>query len=224
MECAWGSAAEKKFRASSYLPGNRQHSLRPTLPTDNSRDLWRRFPAESQAHLAAEQLKSAMAGDPSIRINEIRSLRKTGGGRNKSCGAADRSKVLGAQEINSEILRTRKNLLQLILGAESNRGGPGGGGGGLGFGPAVAEGGGNGASWRCGTGGAGSYGRRQTGHCKGSARRRTSAGNGAGGPGGGSGDGSGVGGRVAETVVAFWCGSAAEPALVVVDRRGLVAE
>src|SRR5258708_17066417 len=101
-----------------------------------------------------------MAGGPRIRMNEIRLVAEDSSVAGIKVAAQLTSKVLGAQgDKFREIFEDPQKLLQLILAAESNRGGSGGGGGGLGFGPGGGGGGTGGsgaASWSGGTGGSGS--------------------------------------------------------------------
>src|SRR5258707_4422494 len=126
-----------------------------------------------------------MAGDPSIRINEIRFVAEDSSVAGIKVAAQLTSKVLGAQgDKFREIFEDPQKLLQLILAAESNRGGSGGGGG-LGFGPG---GGGGGGGTNGGTGGGGSLWEA------GKAGPATSSGTG-GGPGGGLGHRKGSSGR-----------------------------
>src|SRR5882762_8682727 len=149
----------------------------------------RAFPSgNAKPSSLAEQLKTAMAGDPSIRINEIRFVAEDSSVAGIKVAAQLTSKVLGAQgDKFREIFEDPQKLLQLILAAESNRGGSGGGGG-LGFGPGGGGGGGTsgGASWSGGTGGGGSLWE--------AGKPGTATGSGTGGgPGGGLGSGTGAG-------------------------------
>src|SRR5882762_7937156 len=150
----------------------------------------RAFPSgNAKPSSLAEQLKTAMAGDPSIRINEIRFVAEDSSVAGIKVAAQLTSKVLGAQgDKFREIFEDPQKLLQLILAAESNHGGSGGGGG-LGFGPGGGGGGGGtsgGASWSGGTGGGGSVWE--------AGKPGTATGSGTGsGPGGGLGSGTGAG-------------------------------
>jgi hypothetical protein len=188
------AAAEKSFAQLLTSSGIASIHFAPNLTQPQFARFVRAFPSgNAKPSSLAEQLKTAMAGDPSIRINEIRFVAEDGSVAGIKVAAQLTSKVLGAQgDKFREIFEDPQKLLQLILAAESNRGGPGGGGGGgLGFGP--GGGGGSGASsWSGGTGGAGSLweaGKPGTASGVGPG----GGGTGAGGPGGG-GDGSGVGG------------------------------
>ncbi|HET7106667.1 MAG TPA: HEAT repeat domain-containing protein [Candidatus Acidoferrum sp.] len=198
------AAAEKSFAQLLISSGIASIHFAPNLTQPQFARFVRAFPSGNAKPTAlAEQLKSAMAGDPSIRINEIRFVAEDGSVAGIKVAAQLTSKVLGAQgDKFREIFEDPQKLLQLILAAESNRGGPGGGGGGLGFGPGGGGGGGGtggGASWSGGTGGAGSLWEAgkpgtATGSGTGSGGGIGGGGTGPGGPGGGGGDGSGAGG------------------------------
>src|ERR1700676_224874 len=189
------AAAEKSFAQLLTSSGIASIHFAPNLTQPQFARFARAFPSgNAKPSSLAEQLKTAMAGDPSIRINEIRFVAEDSSVAGIKVAAQLTSKVLGAQgDKFREIFEDPQKLLQLILAAESNRGGSGGGGGGLGFGPGGGAGGsgtgGSGAaSWSGGTGGSGSL-------CEaGKPGAATGTGAGAGGPGGGGGDGKGTGG------------------------------
>lgn len=189
------AAAEKSFAQLLTSSGIASIHFAPNLTQPQFARFVRAFPSgNAKPNSLAEQLKSAMAGDPSIRINEIRFVAEDGSVAGIKVAAQLTSKVLGAQgDKFREIFEDPQKLLQLILAAESNRGGPGGGGGGLGFGPGGGGGGTGGsgaASWSGGTGGAGSlWEAGKPGTATGSGPG--GGGTGAGGPGGGDGSGSG---------------------------------
>jgi hypothetical protein len=196
------AAAEKSFAQLLTSSGIASIHFAPNLTQPQFARFVRAFPSgNAKPSSLAEQLKTAMAGDPSIRINEIRFVAEDGSVAGIKVAAQLTSKVLGAQgDKFREIFEDPQKLLQLILAAESNRGGSGGGGGGLGFGPG---GGGTsgGASWSGGTGGAGSLweagkpgtasGSGTGGGTGGGTGPGGGGGTGASGPGGGGGDGSG---------------------------------
>jgi hypothetical protein len=190
------AAAEKSFAQLLTTSGIASIHFAPNLTQPQFARFVRAFPSgNAKPSSLAEQLKTAMAGDPSIRINEIRFVAEDGSVAGIKVAAQLTSKVLGAQgDKFREIFEDPQKLLQLILAAESNRGGSGGGGGGLGFGPGGGGGtGGSGAaSWSGGTGGSGSLweaGKPGTASGTGTG----GGGTGAGGPGSGGGDGSGSG-------------------------------
>ena len=135
----------------------------------------------------AEQLKSALAGETSIKVNEIRYVAEDSSIAGVKVAAQLTAKVLGAQgDKFRDFLEDPNKLLQMILAAESNRGGSGGGaagGGGPGFG-GVPGGAGSGG----GTGG-GSGLTAVTGSGPGGSLWETAGGTGPGGGGTGGGPG-----------------------------------
>jgi hypothetical protein len=110
----------------------------------------RGFPSGNAKPTAlAEQLKSALAGDTSIKINEIRYVAEDSSVAGIKVAAQLTAKVLGAHgDKFKDFLDDPNKLLQMILAAESSRGptGSGGGGPGAGFGPAGSAGGGTAAA------------------------------------------------------------------------------
>src|SRR5690349_16815468 len=192
------AAAEKSFAQLLTSSGIASIHFAPNLTQPQFARFVRAFPSgNAKPSSLAEQLKTAMAGDPSIRINEIRFVAEDGSVAGIKVAAQLTSKVLGAQgDKFREIFEDPQKLLQLILAAESNRGGSGGGGGGLGFGPGGGGGGTGGsgaASWSGGTGGAGSlWEAGKPGTATGGGPG--GGGTGSGGPGGEGGDGGGGGG------------------------------
>jgi hypothetical protein len=143
----------------------------------------RAFPAgTSKPNQLAEQLKAALSGESSIRINEIRFVAEDSSVAGIKVAAQLTAKALGAQSDQlRDIFEDPNKLLQLILAAESNRGGGGAGpGGGSGSGAPSS-----GASWSGGMGAGGSLW---------DAGKPSSSGGGSGGgTGGGSGGGNGSG-------------------------------
>jgi hypothetical protein len=145
----------------------------------------RGFPSgNAKPNALAEQLKSAMAGDTSIRINEIRYIAEDSSVAGIKMAANLTAKVLGAQgDKFRDFFDDPNKLLQMILAAESSRG-PGGGG----SGPGVGGGGGGvgagsaGTLWDTGAGSGASGG--------------TGGGGGSPGAGGVAGGSSAPGGRV----------------------------
>src|SRR5882757_3352288 len=113
----------------------------------------RGFPSGNAKPTAlAEQLKSALAGDTSIKINEIRYVAEDSSVAGIKMAANLTAKVLGAQgDKFRDFFDDPNKLLQMILAAESSRG-PGGGGSGPG------SGGGGGVGSSGGTGGGGGLG------------------------------------------------------------------
>jgi hypothetical protein len=134
----------------------------------------RAFPSgNTKASALAEQLKTALGGDTTIKLNEIRYVAEDSSVAGIKVAAQLTAKALGAQgDKFRELFEDPNKMLQMILAAESFRGGGGGGGmGGPGHGP-----GGAGPGFGLGGGGTGG------------------SGGGAGGPGTGGGTGSGTGG------------------------------
>lgn len=198
------AAAEKSFAQLLTNSGIASIHFAPSLTQPQFARFVRAFPSgNAKPSSLAEQLKTALAGDTGIKINEIRFVAEDGSVAGIKVAAQLTSKVLGAQgDKLRDVFEDPQKLLQLILAAESNRGGSGGGGGGgLGFGPGGGgagggtgagdpgggSGGGAGASWSGGTGGGGSLWEA------GKPGTSTGAGSTGGGPGGG-GVGEGFGG------------------------------
>ena len=120
----------------------------------------RGFPSGNAKPTAlAEQLKSALAGDTSIKINEIRYVAEDSSVAGIKMAANLTAKVLGAQgDKFRDFFDDPNKLLQMILAAESSRG-PGGGGSGPGVGGGGGVGtGGAGTLWDTGAGSGGGYG------------------------------------------------------------------
>jgi len=185
------AAAEKSFAQLLTSSGIASIHFATNLAQPQFARFVRAFPSgNAKPSSLAEQLKTALAGDPSIKINEIRFVAEDGSVAGIKVAAQLTSKVLGAAgDKLRDVFEDPQKLLQLILAAESNRGA--GGGGGLGFGPGGGAGGGSGASWSGGTGGGGSL------WDAGKPGTATGTGGGAasgGGPGGGSAGGTGGGG------------------------------
>jgi hypothetical protein len=203
-----GSAAgERSFALLLTSSGIASIHFSPSLQQGQFARFVRAFPSgNAKPSSLAEQLKSALAGETGIRINEIRFVAEDGSVAGLKVAAQLTAKALGASSDRmKDIFEDPNKLLQLILAAESNRGGPGGGpggGSGSGFGgDSAGSGGGSGSSWTGGTGGGGSLWEagKAAGSGSGGAGAAT-AGSGSGGSGGagtgvaGTGDGSGSGG------------------------------
>jgi len=186
------AAGEKSFAQLLTSSGIASIHFAPNLTQPQFARFVRAFPSgNAKPSSLAEQLKTALAGDPSIKINEIRFVAEDGSVAGIKVAAQLTSKVLGAQgDKLRDMFEDPQKLLQLILAAESNRGA---GGGGMGFGPGgggPGGGGGSGATWSGGTGGGGSL--WEAGK-PGSGGGGLGGGGGFGG-GGGPGDGGGGGG------------------------------
>jgi hypothetical protein len=192
-----GSAAgERSFAQLLISSGIASIHFAPTLTQPQLARFVRAFPSgNSKPTALAEQLKSALAGETSIKVNEIRYVAEDSSVAGIKVAAQLTAKVLGAQgDKYRDFFEDPNKMLQMILAAESSRTGGGGGGGGtgpgFGLGGGVPGGGGSGSGTGGGTNGPGGSG-------GGGAGAAVDAGNLWGTPtqrGGGSGGGSGVGG------------------------------
>src|SRR5690349_7522007 len=191
------SAGEKSFAQLLTGSGIASIHFSPNLTQPQFARFVRAFPSgNAKPSSLAEQLKSALAGETSIRVNEIRYVAEDSSVAGIKVAAQLTAKALGAQgDKFKDFFEDPNKLLQMILAAESARGGGGGGGGGGGTGAGgFGVGGGSGSAsqsgslWEGGGGGSGSGGGLGTGGFSG-------GGSGSGGPGGGgSGSGGGRGG------------------------------
>src|ERR1700730_11198130 len=170
-----GSAAgERSFAALLISSGIASIHFAPTLTQPQLARFVRAFPSgNAKPTSLAEQLKSALAGETSIKVNEIRYVAEDSSVAGIKVAAQLTAKALGAHgDKFRDFFEDPNKMLQMILAAESSRNAGGGGGGGSG--PGVGLGGGvPGGGGGTGTGGG-------TG--------------GSGGPGGGSGSGGSGGG------------------------------
>jgi hypothetical protein len=218
-----GSAAgERSFAQLLITSGIASIHFSPTLTQPQFARFVRAFPSGNAKSTAlAEQLKSALAGETSIKINEIRYVAEDSSIAGIKVAAQLTAKALGAQgDKFRDFFEDPNKLLQMILAAESSRGaglgggggsGPGfglggggtgsgvpggGGGGGTGTGGGPGAGAGTGAVGAAGPGGAGTLW-ETSGTPGGAGLPGTSGGGGAGGGvgiGGSSGGGGGTGG------------------------------
>jgi hypothetical protein len=178
------AAAEKSFARLLTTSGIASIHFSPNTTQGSFARFVRAFPSgnTTKPSSLAEQLKIALAGDSSIKINEIRYVAEDGSVAGIKVAAQLTAKMLaGEGDKYRDIFEDPQKMLQLILAAESSRhggggGGPGGGGPGGGSG---GSGGGSGSSWSGGTDSSGSL---------------WEAGKAAGGSGAGGGGGFGVGG------------------------------
>src|SRR5712671_4474590 len=199
-----GSAAgERSFAQLLISSGIASIHFAPTLTQPQLARFVRAFPSgNSKPTALAEQLKSALAGETSIKVNEIRYVAEDSSVAGIKVAAQLTAKVLGAQgDKYRDFFEDPNKMLQMILAAESSRTGGGGGGGGtgpgFGLGGGVPGGGGSGSGTGGGTNGpGGSGGGGGTGGSGGGAGAAVDAGNLWGTPtqrGGGSGGGGGAG-------------------------------
>src|SRR5208337_69308 len=150
------SAGEKSFAQMLMRSGIASIHFSPTLTQPQFARFVRAFPSgNAKPSSLAEQLKSALAGETSIKINEIRYVAEDSSVAGIKVAAQLTAKALGAQgDKFRDFFEDPNKLLQMILAAESSRsGGAGGGGTGPGFGP-----GGGGSSGVPGGGGTGAGG------------------------------------------------------------------
>src|SRR6516165_7287861 len=211
------AAAERSFAQLLTASGIASIHFAPNTTQAQFSRFVRAFPASgTKAGALAEQLKTALAGDTSIKINNIRFVAEDQSVAGIKAAAQLTAKMLGSQgDKLRDIFEDPQKMLQLILAAESSRAAGGGGGSGAGFGPGPGGGGSGtssispGSSWSGGTDSSGSLweagkaaagggggGGGGVGGGTGTGAGRT--GNGSGGPGGG-GSGTGIGGGGTET-------------------------
>src|SRR6202795_1742599 len=156
-----GSAAgERSFAQLLITSGIASIHFSPTLTQPQFARFVRAFPSgNSKPTALAEQLKSALAGDTSIKVNEIRYVAEDSSVAGIKMAAQLTAKALGAQgDKFKDFFEDPNKLLQMILAAESSRG-PGGGGSGPGAGGGGGVGGaGTGTLWDTGAGSGGSGG------------------------------------------------------------------
>jgi hypothetical protein len=206
-----GSAAgERSFAQLLITSGIASIHFAPTLTQPQLARFVRAFPSgNSKPSSLAEQLKSALAGETSIKINEIRYVAEDSSVAGIKVAAQLTAKALGAHgDKFRDFFEDPNKMLQMILAAEGSRSGGGGGGGGsgpgFGFGsggPGVPGGGGGTGGPGGGTGGAGTGGSGggggvgvDAGNLWGTPRQ---TGGGGGAPGVAGGGTGGVGGGVA---------------------------
>jgi hypothetical protein len=218
------AAGERSFAQLLITSGIASIHFSPTVTQAQFARFVRAFPSgNAKPASLAEQLKSSMAGETGIKINEIRYVAEDASVAGIKVAAQLTAKALGATgDKYRDFFEDPNKLLQMILAAESGRGG-GGGGGGTGSG----SGGSGSPSWSGGTGagdlwsaggrgggaGKGAGGGTDPGiaadGAKGSGGLGTGTGTGTGtGPGGasgtGAGGGSGSGGGVAVQEPGKW--------------------
>src|SRR5215475_5229095 len=150
------AAAERSFAQLLSQSGIASIHFAGNLSQGHFARFVRAFPSgNAKPASLAEQLKQALAGDSSIKVNEIRYVAEDSSIAGVKIAANLTAKVLGAQgEKYKDFLEDPNRLLQMILAAEGSRGGGGSGpgGGGPGFGIGGVPGGGSGS----GNGGGGS--------------------------------------------------------------------
>ena len=158
-----GSAAgERSFAQLLISSGIASIHFSPTLTQPQFARFVRAFPSgNAKPSSLAEQLKTALAGDTSIKVNEIRYVAEDASVAGIKVAAQLTQKVLGAAgDKFKDFFEDPNKMLQMILAAESMRASGGGGGmGGPGHGPGSPGPGfglgGGGGSGGGGTGGGG---------------------------------------------------------------------
>jgi hypothetical protein len=191
-----GSAAgERSFAQLLTSSGIASIHFSPTLTQPQFARFVRAFPSgNAKPSSLAEQLKTALAGDTSIKVNEIRYVAEDSSVAGIKVAAQLTQKVLGAAgDKFRDFFEDPNKMLQMILAAESMRSSGGGGGmGGPGHGPGGA-GPGFGLGTGGGSGGAGTGGGSGSGAPGGGGGAGSSMWESGGGSGGGSGTGTGTG-------------------------------
>src|SRR5213082_226666 len=199
------SAGERSFAQLLTSSGIASIHFSPGLTQSQFARFVRAFPSgNAKPSALAEQLKTAMGGDTSIKVNEIRYVAEDSSVAGIKVAAQLTAKALGAQgDKFREFFEDPNKMLQMILAAESARGGGGGGGGpghgpggpGPGFGLGGGGMGGSGGGTGAGSGSGGGTGSGAGGGLweSGAGGGTGSGGSGSGGPGTGGGSGPGGG-------------------------------
>src|SRR6266704_5736640 len=149
------AGAERSFAQLLSSSGIASIHFAPSLSQGHFARFVRAFPSgNAKPSSLAEQLKAALAGETSIKVNEIRYVAEDSSVAGIKVAAQLTAKMLGAQgDKFREFFEDPNKMLQMILAAESSRGGGGGGMGGPGHGP-----GGAGLGFGLGGGGMGGSG------------------------------------------------------------------
>src|SRR5437016_3067716 len=136
------AAGERSFAQLLITSGIASIHFGPTTTQPQFARFVRAFPSgNAKPSSLAEQLKSALAGDASIKVNEIRYVAEDSSVAGIKVAAQLTQKVLGAAgDKFRDFFEDPNKMLQMILAAESMRatGGGGGGMGGPGHGPGGA--------------------------------------------------------------------------------------
>ncbi len=202
------SAGERSFAQLLTSSGIASIHFSPGLTQAQFARFVRAFPSgNAKPSALAEQLKTALGGETGIKVNEIRYVAEDSSVAGIKVAAQLTAKALGAQgDKFREFFEDPNKMLQMILAAESARGGGGGGGGaggpghgpggpGPGFGLAGGGMGGSGGGTGAGSGGSGGSGSGGEGLWgTGGGGSGSGGGPGGGGQAGGSGSGGGPGG------------------------------
>ena len=164
------AAGERSFAQLLTMSGIASIHFGTSLSQPQLARFVRAFPSgNAKPTQLAEQLKSALAGDTAIKVNEIRYVAEDSSVAGIKVAANLTAKVLGAHgDKFKDFFEDPNKLLQMILAAESSRGPAGGGRGGpgAGFGPGGggtegaggSRSGGSGSLWETGAGSGGDPG------------------------------------------------------------------
>src|SRR6476619_2658034 len=128
------AAGERSFAQLLTSSGIASIHFSPSLQQGQFARFVRAFPSgNAKPSSLAEQLKSALAGETSIKINEIRYVAEDSSVAGIKVAAQLTAKALGASgDKYRDFFEDPNKMLQMILAAESSRTGGGGGGGGSG--------------------------------------------------------------------------------------------
>ncbi len=217
------SAGEKSFAQLLTGSGIASIHFSPNLTQPQFARFVRGFPSgNAKPSSLAEQLKSALAGETSIKVNEIRYVAEDSSVAGIKMAAQLTAKALGAQgDKFKDFFEDPNKLLQMILAAESSRGGGGGGGGGGGTGPGFGPGGGGSSGVPGGGGtGAGGFGTGGGGGSEQELRAKLAVFGKSGGGSGTSGGGLGTGSGRRPAVARQWSGRRRRWAPVCGPRAG----
>jgi hypothetical protein len=202
------SAGEKNFAQLLITSGIASIHFSPALTQSQFARFVRAFPSgNAKPSSLADQLKAALAGETGIKVNEIRYVAEDSSVAGIKTAANLAAKVLGATgDKFQDLFNDPSRLLQMILAAESSRGGAAGGPGTSGSkgggGDAPSRGSGGVDLWESRGGGSGGGSGSGTGSGAGSG-----GGKGSGfGSGGGTGSETGLGSGGSGTIPGFGWG------------------
>ncbi|HSY32281.1 MAG TPA: hypothetical protein VLA42_09850, partial [Verrucomicrobiae bacterium] len=125
------SAGEKNFAQLLITSGIASIHFSPALTQSQFARFVRAFPSgNAKPSSLADQLKAALGGETGIKVNEIRYVAEDSSVAGIKTAANLAAKVLGATgDKFQDLFNDPSRLLQMILAAESSRGGAGGGAG-----------------------------------------------------------------------------------------------
>ena len=125
------SAGEKNFAQLLITSGIASIHFSPALTQSQFARFVRAFPSgNAKPSSLADQLKAALGGETGIKVNEIRYVAEDSSVAGIKTAANLAAKVLGATgDKFQDLFNDPSRLLQMILAAESSRGGAGGGSG-----------------------------------------------------------------------------------------------